>query len=94
MASVDYPEENPNHLDLSSDPPPLPKPLPEVLPQSPSIREATRRRRGTNRSVRFYFGCCRVYATLIPPEHVMRGDSDLWRAHCPRCGGLVEIVFQ
>jgi hypothetical protein len=24
----------------------------------------------------------------------MSGASDLWRVHCPRCGGLIEVLVQ
>jgi len=77
-------------LDLCSDP--------GSPGQSPSNRSNGQRPHGQRLSgaspVRLYFGCCRVYAQMVPPEHVMQGRSDIWRAHCPRCGRLIEVLFQ
>ncbi len=78
----------PSHLDLSSDPPQLPT---SSTPQSSQQKRASHSRQA---KVKLYFGCCRTFAILAPPAHVLAGEADIWRAHCPRCGGLVEILFE
>lgn len=77
-----------NELDISSDPP--------MASGQAEARQSNQQELGQDsvRPVRLYFGCCRVYAQMLPPEHVLQGRSDIWRVHCPRCGGLIEILFQ
>ncbi|MBX3420395.1 MAG: hypothetical protein KF752_02450 [Pirellulaceae bacterium] len=81
------PPQRPNtaELDISSDPPLLGR-------RSSSTGQSAKP--VARQPVRIFFGCCRAYALLTPPQHVLVGKSDLWRAHCPRCGELVEVFFQ
>lgn len=85
MPEYDDPLE-PSQLDLSSDP----------VRQSDTgaHRHFVRPQPSQQQRVQLYFACCKVFAYLTPPQHVLQGDADLWRAHCPRCGGLIEILFE
>jgi hypothetical protein len=86
MNNKNQPEEPSNQLDLTSEPPAI---APSTAKKPQKINKVS-----TSQRVRLFFGCCRVSATLTPPEHVLQGDADVWRAHCPRCGALTEILFQ
>jgi hypothetical protein len=95
MSEYDNPLE-PSQLDLSSEPVRQTRtgadrqtirPQQQSSPQQPSRHQRQPR-------VRLYFSCCKVFAYLTPPQHVLQGEADLWRAHCPRCGGLIEILFE
>lgn len=86
MSAEKTPDDSGYHLDLTSEPP--------SVPSTNASKIGKRENASASQRVRLYFGCCRVSATLIPPDHVLRGDTDIWRAHCPRCGGLTEIFFQ
>lgn len=72
-------------LDLISEP---------WLPSEGTVHSKQFRKTAKASQVRIHFGCCRLTYTLAPPEHVIRGESDIWRVHCPRCGGLVEVLVQ
>lgn len=85
MSSEEFQDEFDSQIDLTSEPPQL---ATYRSNQRPKIAA------GETRPVSIYFGCCRVTATLKPPQHVMSGASDLWRVHCPRCGGLIEVLVQ
>lgn len=77
-----------SELDVTSEP--------ELSSQdAPELSQAARaKRRPVGQQVRFYFGCCRVTFLLNPPTHVMIGESDIWRVHCPRCGRLTEVLVK
>jgi hypothetical protein len=86
----------PSQLDLSSEPMPLGN-AGQSESSSQNLSGAEPRRiNAKNRRplVRLRFGCCKLFADLRPPEHVLQGKSDVWRAHCPKCGSLVEILVE
>lgn len=78
----------PSQLDLTSDPPTLGRSSP------PNTKSSRIQRPAARQQVQLFFECCKVAANLTPPLHVLQGKSDIWRAHCPRCGGVTEILFE
>lgn len=78
-----------SQLDISSEMPPS-----TSDPKDSQIPTGIRRRAEGRQQVRFYFGCCRVTLALNPPQHVLVGQSDIWRVHCPRCGTLTEVLIK
>ena len=71
-----------DRLDLTSEPIP-----PESASQPASPPSAVPERK----TVRVYFGCCRVSAQVSMPARVASGQAKSWRIHCARCGRLTEI---
>ncbi|MCC7338980.1 MAG: hypothetical protein IT422_28120 [Pirellulaceae bacterium] len=58
---------------------------------TPRQAQAAKPPRLPEQSMRVFFHCCRVYATVHVPLGVTNGRLSSWRFHCPRCGKLNEI---
>lgn len=88
MMAEDDPLE-PSELDLYSEPVPLDG---LAAGNRPPVNSRSSYQRQTR--IKLYFGCCKVFSQLRPPDHILQGKADNWRTHCPRCGRLLVIRFE
>ena len=81
MSEFDDPLE-PSQLDFSSEP------YQAVNAEGVGSTGRLRNDQGQQR-VKLYFGCCKVFAHLTPPKHILLGTADVWRTNSPRWLGLI-----